>query len=145
MITIKNFDINVLANEDLLVKDVRKAFGNDSVVNELKLVDEVTNTTYYFILNHLDIGPKQVYLLEESIFNRLKRIGQYTAQDFIDFINEKYLPIDLDDYDFEELEEMPFGKAMLTILVVNDYDDDILKEIKGKKLKDVVIPDDFAL
>lgn len=144
MITIRDFEVDVLTNENLIVKDARKDFGNDSVVNEIKLYDDVNNITYYFILNHLDMGPMQLFLLDKSIYNRLKRIGDYTAYEFIEFINEKYLDVDLDDYDYEELEKLPYGKALLTILMINFSEStDILNEVKGKRLKDVVIPEDF--
>lgn len=133
---INNLDINLLSKENLKIINARSEWGNDSVVTELKLLDEDNGNIYYFILNHLDLGPMETYLLDKSIFSRLKRIGDYTEPAFIDFINDNVLDIDLDELDIEEIETLPYSKAILIILMLND-DCEIAKELKNKHLKDV--------
>ena len=133
---INSFDINLLSNENLKIINARSERGNDSVVTELNLLDEDNGNIYYFILNHLDLGPMETYLLDKSIFSRLKRIGDYTEPAFIDFINDNVLNIDLDELDIEEIEALPYSKAILIILMLND-DCEIAKELENKHLKDV--------
>ena len=133
---INSLDINLLSNENLKIINARSEQGNDSVVTELKLLDEDNGDIYYFILNHLDLGPMEAYLLDKSIYSRLKRIGDYTEQAFIDFINDNVLDIELDELDIEEIEALPYSKAILIILMLND-DCEIAKELKNKHLKDV--------
>lgn len=133
---INSLDINLLSNENLKIINARSEQGNDSVVTELKLLDEDNGDIYYFILNHLDLGPMMLYLLDKSIFSRLKRIGDYTEPAFIDFINDYALDIDLDELDIEEIEALPYSKAILSLLMV-DSDPDESKIIKNKYLKEI--------
>lgn len=140
---IHNFDLNVLSNtnRELQILNARKEEGNDSVVSELKIYDHSSGHIYYLILNHLDVGPMQLYLLDRSIFARLKRVSPHTSQDFINFINEEAIDVDLDSLDADEIEELPYGKALLAILLLDDSEA-VEEYLKNKYLATIDINND---